>query len=190
MSTPFTDSFSSIASKDITPPLSGKRYRKKGIEEPYPEPSISPLRGAEAFLGNWIYFPWSGVLLHTVKEEEYNAIRTNRNKNLITDKEQKKLFSSTIGIVGLSVGNTIALSLAYSGIGNTMKLAEHDTLDTSNLNRIRVGVSHVNFPKIEITAQQIYEINPYATLTLYAHGLNKKTLPEYIKKRVWIRGYL
>ena len=142
----------------------------------------SNLKKKGAFPGNWIYFPWSGMLLHTVSEEEYNVIRTNRNRNLITNEEQKKLFSGTIGIVGLSVGNAIALSLAHSGIGNAMQLAEHDTLDTSNLNRIRAGIGQVGLPKIEITARQIYEINPYAKLTLYTRGINKKTLPKYIKK--------
>src|SRR3989338_9837381 len=28
--------------------------------------------------GNWVYFPWSGVLMHTVNEKNYYKLRTNR----------------------------------------------------------------------------------------------------------------
>lgn len=130
--------------------------------------------------GNWIYFPWSGNLIHVVAEEEYNTLRTNRNKNLITEKEQKELLEFTIGIVGLSVGNGIALGLAYSGIGNTMKLAEPDRLETSNLNRVRAGLHQVGISKIEVTASQVYEINPYAKLIAFPKGLNGSTLNKFV----------
>lgn len=132
--------------------------------------------------GNWIYFPWSGIFLHTVTKEEYYFLKTNRNKNIITDTEQKKLLDFTPGVVGLSVGNNIAMSLAHSGIGRKMKLAEGDVLETTNLNRVRVGIDEVGFSKIEIVARQIYEINPYADLDLYTNGLNDKNLEEFINK--------
>ena len=135
-----------------------------------------------SFRGNWIYFPWSELLLHMVQKEEYQALRTNRNRNLITAKEQQKLHSTTVGIVGLSVGNTIAMNLVYNGIGDTMKLAEHDSLETSNLNRVRARIDQVGTPKIDITAQQIYEVNPYATLHLYSKGLSKRTLTDFVNE--------
>lgn len=132
-------------------------------------------------IGNWVYFPWSGMLLHAVTEEEHLMLRTNRNRNLITIAEQKKLYSATVGIIGLSIGNTMALSLAHTGIGGALKLAEYDTLETTNLNRIRARLDQVGAPKLEVTTEQIYEINPYAHLELYPEGLNKENLDSYVK---------
>jgi len=130
--------------------------------------------------GMWIYFPWLRQLVHTVTKVEYDRMRTNRNQNLITRLEQKKLLQFTVGIAGLSIGNSIALGLACNGIGNAMKLAEHDVLEISNLNRIRAGIDKVGIAKINITAQQIYEVNPYAQLTLFNQGLSTNTLSEFV----------
>lgn len=132
------------------------------------------------FAGTWIYFPWSGHFIHMVNEDDYYALRTNRNKNLITKKEQKILKNTTVGIVGLSVGSGIATGLAYQGIADTMKLAEFDSLETSNLNRIRAGIHHIGLPKIEIAERQVYEINPFSSLVSFPDGLNEKNLDKFV----------
>lgn len=131
--------------------------------------------------GNWIYYPWSGNLIHTVTEHDYDLIRTNRNKYLITQEEQNKLLESSIGFAGLSIGAHFAVGMAYSGIGKTMKLAEFDTLESSNLNRIRAGIHQLGKRKINIVSQQIYEINPYSNLIGFDKGLNNDTLTDFIK---------
>lgn len=128
---------------------------------------------------NWVYFPWSGQLIHTVNEQDYYMLRTNRNRNLITIEEQKKLKDFTVGVVGLSVGGNIAVGLTYQGIGNSMKLADFDSLKTTNLNRVKVGIHQVGLPKTDLIAQQVYEINPYANLKLFRDGLKKATLKKY-----------
>ena len=133
--------------------------------------------------GNWIYFPWSGELIHCVNEAEYLQLRTNRNQNLITRKEQEILKNFCVGIAGLSVGSNIATGLSYLGIEN-LKLAEFDTLETTNLNRIRAGLQDIGSPKIEITAQQIYDLNPYANLTTYSEGLKKDNLSSFLKGKI------
>lgn len=130
--------------------------------------------------GDWVYFPWNGYLVHMVTEQEYNLIRTNRNRNLITIKEQERLMQFCVGIVGLSIGNSIAVGLAYNGIANKMKLAEYDVLETSNLNRIRASISDIGKTKTVTTAEQIYEINPYAKLQIFSQGLKKQNLQEFL----------
>ena len=132
--------------------------------------------------GNWVYYPWNGNLIHTVTEEEYWKLRTNRNRNLITENEQKALRKFTVGIAGLSIGNGIALSLTYSGLSQTMKLAEHDTLETTNLNRIRAGLGDIGERKIDITSRQIYEINPYARPDVYPDGLKRNSLVSFLSE--------
>jgi molybdopterin/thiamine biosynthesis adenylyltransferase len=133
-------------------------------------------------VGNWVFFPWDGYLIHTLNENEYFELRTNRNRDLINTDEQKKLMNFNVGVVGLSVGSNIATGLVYQGISNNMKLAEFDTLETTNLNRIRAGIKDLHEKKLDLTATQIYEINPYANLQLYENGLTKDNLESFLKK--------
>ena len=130
--------------------------------------------------GNWIYFPWSGMLAHAVGEKEYFALKTNRNRNIITREEQQRLQNFRVGIVGLSVGSNVATTLAYSGIARTIKLAEFDTLETTNLNRIRARIDQIGMRKIDIVSQQLYEIDPYIHLAHLADGLTKDTLSSFV----------
>lgn len=130
--------------------------------------------------GSWAYFPWSGRLVHMVGESDLFALRTNRNRDLITQEEQKILYDFVPAVVGLSVGSNIALSLLYAGIGNRAKLAEFDHLETTNLNRIQAGVADVGLGKIELTSRRIYEANPYARLSLFPDGLGRESLHEFI----------
>ncbi len=132
--------------------------------------------------GSWIYYPWNGMLLHMVTEKEYNLLRTNRNRNLITREEQSKLHHSCVAIAGLSVGSGIASTLTYQGIG-TMKLAEFDSLETTNLNRMRATILDVGKKKIDIVCEQLYEINPYLTVTPYPDGLTKTNLLSFVHKK-------
>lgn len=131
--------------------------------------------------GNWIYFPWSGELVHSLNEEDYFALRTNRNKNLITKEEQEKLYGSCFGFVGLSIGSHFASGLAYSGIANSMKLAEFDEISTSNLNRLKAGLKDIGVPKIDFISHEIYGINPYADLTLFDQGLKNGSLTSFFE---------
>lgn len=129
--------------------------------------------------GSWVYFPWSNILIHTVDEVSYFRLRTNRNKNLITAAEQDKLYSAKVGITGLSVGNSIATSLAYSGIG-AFHLADFDDLETANLNRMRAGLQDIGKSKLDITTEQIYEIDPYANIETWPSGLKEKDLEGFL----------
>jgi tRNA threonylcarbamoyladenosine dehydratase len=133
--------------------------------------------------GNWIYFPWNGHFVHTVAEEDYYDLRTNRNRHIITDKEQKILYDSCVGFLGLSIGQHMALGLAYNGIAKHMKLAEFDTLSTSNLNRVHAGIKDIGKAKNELASELLYEINPYQEITNYTEGLTGKTLHDFFDNR-------
>jgi len=137
-------------------------------------------RLADGLQGDWIYYPWNGYLVHAVNRVDYLALRTNRNKNLITREEQEQLFNACIGIAGLSIGSHIVEGLVYNGIANAMKLADFDTLETSNLNRLRAGIKDVGEPKIVLAARRVYEIHPYADLSLYPSGLTEDVLRDFL----------
>ena len=137
-------------------------------------------RLGDGLQGDWIYYPWNGHLVHTVNRVDYLTLRTNRNKNLITPDEQEQLFNACIGIAGLSIGSHIAEGLAYNGIAHAMKLAEFDILETSNLNRLRAGIKDIGEPKIVLAARRIYELHPYADLSLYPSGLTEDILYDFL----------
>ncbi len=137
--------------------------------------------GKNALLkGNYIYFPWSGILLHSVNEKELNLLRTNRTNNLLTREEQITLGNFSSGIAGLSFGNGIALSLVYAGASKNIKIADTDIFETTNLNRVRVGLPSVNIAKTQVTAQEIYEINPYANVEIFEKGLTSENVSDFI----------
>ena len=87
--------------------------------------------------GVWVYYPWNQRLVHLLDEDEFAEVRTNRNRNKITREEQNKLKTKKIGIVGLSVGQSIALTIAMERTCGELRLADFDTAELSNLNRIK-----------------------------------------------------
>lgn len=139
--------------------------------------------GADAELrGNYVYYPWSGLLLHMVSEAELGILRTNRTNDLITPEEQIKLGEFSAGVAGLSFGNGIALSLVYSGAAKTVKIADKDIFETTNLNRVRVGLKDVGESKVLVTAREIYEINPYANVVAFDQGLTEDNVDSFINE--------
>lgn len=155
---------------------------KEGYQEKQAEFIAKKLSDRNGSGGDWVYFPWSGCLVHSVAEEELIALKTNRNRNLITADEQEKLYGSCVGLVGLSIGSSTAIGLIHQSIAKTLKLAEFDILETTNLNRVRSGIENIGLPKIDIAARQIYEINPYSDLHLYEKGLTEEVLLDFVHK--------
>lgn len=131
--------------------------------------------------GVWVHLPWRQTLLHILEDGMYQEVRTGRNRHLITPDEQKKFYNSTIGIAGLSVGNAVALSIVQSGGGKHMRLADPDTLELTNLNRIRGSISELTEPKVFMAARQIYELDPYAKLELFTEGITEENLGSFMQ---------
>lgn len=130
--------------------------------------------------GLWFYYPWSLRLVHLLGESEFVELRTNRNRYKITPEEQVKLASKRIGVVGLSVGQSIALTLALERSVGELRLADLDRLDLSNLNRIRTGVHNLNLPKVFITAREIAEIDPYLSVTCFPDGISEANCDVFL----------
>lgn len=129
--------------------------------------------------GVWVYLPWRKTLLHILHDEDFQRVRTARNRDLITAQEQQKYYHSNIGIAGLSVGNSCALAIVLTGGGKRIRLADPDTLELTNLNRIRGSIAELTQPKVFMTARQIYELDPYAELELYPEGLTEKNIERF-----------
>ena len=124
--------------------------------------------------GCWVYYPWRQSLVHLLAESDFIELRTNRNRNRITPEEQEALSKKTVGIVGLSVGSSYALVLAMERSCGALRLADFDTLELSNMNRIRTGVHSLGLPKGVIAAREIAEIDPFFQVELHLEGLKKE----------------
>lgn len=131
--------------------------------------------------GEWFYYPWLNKLVHFPPVTELRALRTSRNRNLITAEEQAKLYDSTILIIGMSVGSNVAEALVGGGIGGKLVLVDMDILEPSNLNRIRSPYHHVGLHKVEAISRKIWEIDPYIEIAAGHDGLNERNLPDLLK---------
>jgi len=129
--------------------------------------------------GAWVYYPWNQRLVHLLDEEEFIEVRTNRNRNKITKEEQDKLRAKKIGIVGLSVGQSIALTMVMERICGELRLADFDTAELSNLNRIRTGVHNLGLNKTIIAAREILEIDPFLNVKIFSDGLHEGNMDEF-----------
>lgn len=148
--------------------------------EEYPELIAAHLQGQDMDeYGVWVYYPWSKRLVHLLDEAEFVEIRTNRNRYKITREEQATLRSKAIGIVGLSVGQSIALTMAMERTCGELRLADFDTAELSNLNRIRTGVHHLGLAKTIIAAREIAEIDPFLRVKIFNDGLTAGNIDSF-----------
>jgi tRNA A37 threonylcarbamoyladenosine dehydratase len=129
--------------------------------------------------GVWAYFPWSERLVHILDEEEYIEVRTNRNIYKITREERDLLGRQKIGVVGLSVGQSISITMAMERSFGEIRLADFDTLELTNINRIRTGVHNLGIPKVTLVAREIKEIDPYLKVTCFYDGLTEDNMERY-----------
>ncbi|MGZ4036802.1 MAG: ThiF family adenylyltransferase, partial [Bacteroidia bacterium] len=130
--------------------------------------------------GVWVYYPWSKRLVHILDEKEFVEVRTNRNQYKITPAEKKLLATKKIGIIGLSVGQSIALTIAMERSCGELRIADFDILELSNLNRIRAGLHSMGMSKTVVVAREIAEIDPFFKVTCFHDGATEQNLDEFI----------
>lgn len=130
--------------------------------------------------GVWVYYPWSNRLVHLLDEEEFAFVRTSRNTYKITPEERQTLATKKVGVIGLSVGQSVALTLAMERGFGELRIADFDLLDLSNLNRIRTGVHNLDVPKTVITAREIAEIDPFLKVVVYDKGVSEDNIDHFL----------
>lgn len=128
----------------------------------------------------YVYYPWLNLSIRMPQEEVYFRLRTIRNRNLISESEQALFRAASVGIAGLSVGSTALSSLVQTGGPKRITIADPDTIDITNLNRIRATLAQVGQNKTTVTAQSAWELDPFLDLTLYESGIHKDTLEEFL----------
>jgi molybdopterin/thiamine biosynthesis adenylyltransferase len=129
--------------------------------------------------GNWVYYPWRRALVHILPKEEFVRVRTIRNAYKITFEEQALLATKTVGIIGLSVGQSAALAVAIERAAGEIRIADFDTLELSNLNRLRSGVYHLGLPKTHLVAREIAELDPYLPVKVFEEGIHEGNIEAF-----------
>lgn len=129
--------------------------------------------------GCWVFYPWSKRLVHLLDEAEFVRVRTDRNRNKITASEQATLGRKKVGVIGLSVGQSVSLAMASERSFGEIRLADFDTLDLSNLNRIRAGCHELGLNKAIITAREIAELDPFLKVTCFPEGLTTENMDAF-----------
>lgn len=132
--------------------------------------------------GNWVYYPWSRRLIRVLPEEDFIFTRTSPNVPKITRDEQAILHQKKVGVVGLSVGQSISLVLAMERICCELRIADFDELELANLNRIRSGVHNIGVNKAIAVAREIKEIDPYFKLQVYTEGLTMDNMEDFFHR--------
>lgn len=89
-------------------------------------------------------------------------LSTLRNRNLITREEQEKLRGTVVGFFGLSVGSHAAVTWSMESRAKLVKISDPDTIDPTNLNRLRTGWESVGKLKTEVVSKEIKSVNPDA----------------------------
>ena len=132
--------------------------------------------------GVWVYYPWSARMVHVLDREEFIAVRTSRNIYKITPAERDVLAGKRIGVIGLSVGQSVSVTLAMERICGEIRLADFDVLELTNLNRIRTGIHNLGVPKVISVAREISEIDPFIDVKCFPDGLTENNMQDFFTK--------
>jgi molybdopterin/thiamine biosynthesis adenylyltransferase len=119
----------------------------------------------------WVYYPWRRAVVKVLGPRSFRRLRLDRNRNLITAEEQDRLGELRVGVVGLSSGHVIAHTLALQGLCGTLRLADFDELELTNLNRVPASVFDLGVNKAIAAARRIAELDPYLTVDAVPAGL-------------------
>jgi tRNA A37 threonylcarbamoyladenosine dehydratase len=163
--------------------LKSKNPSKKFSNEEYEQKTkkhfeaTTPLR-----YGVWVYYPWTNRLVHILDEKEFIDVRTSRNHYKITPEERDILAKKKVGVIGLSVGQSVSVTLAMERICGELRLADFDLLELTNLNRIRTGVHNLGLAKVYSVAREIAEIDPFITVKCFPDGLTEDNMDKFFNE--------
>ncbi|KAF0979664.1 hypothetical protein FDP41_001332 [Naegleria fowleri] len=130
--------------------------------------------------GVWVYYPWKNTLIHLLDEKEFIRVRTIRNLYKITQEELELLKTKKIGVVGLSAGHAVTLTMAMERGCGELRLVDFDHLELTNMNRLRTRVHELGISKAIITKREIAEIDPFLKVTFFNESLSHENISTFI----------
>jgi molybdopterin/thiamine biosynthesis adenylyltransferase len=128
----------------------------------------------------WVYYPWRASLVRVLGPRGYRRLRLDRNRHKITAAEQDYYAGLTIGVAGASVGHLVALGLALEGLFGALRIADFDTVEMTNLNRLPGSVLDYGLGKTAVIARRIAELDPYLAVRPFADGVTPAGAAEFV----------
>jgi molybdopterin/thiamine biosynthesis adenylyltransferase len=150
--------------------------QREQLGEIIPTPSATLLEEGS----RWVYYPWRRAVVRLLAPRSFSTLRLDRNRNKLTRAEQARQRSLRIGVVGLSAGHSIAHVIAMEGLAGEIRLADFDTLELSNLNRIPASVLDLGINKAVVAARRIAEIDPYLRVVVEPEGIRPENLGAFL----------
>jgi hypothetical protein len=130
---------------------------------------------------SWAYYPWRRSIVHIIGPMGFRRLRLDRNRNLISAEEDRRLAQLRVGIIGLSVGHAIAYALAAEGLCGELRLTDFDELELPNLNRVPGSVFDLGLNKAVVAARRIAELDPYLRVRIHPAGANSDNIDEFLR---------
>ncbi len=157
------------------------RYPKKKLKGAALREAVDQffIENEASSFGEWVFYPWSKRLIHILSKEDFIFTRLSPNNPKITREEQSRLMDKKVGVVGLSVGQSISLVLAMERICGELRIADFDILELANLNRIRAGLHNMGLNKSVMVAREIMEIDPYFTIRIFTDGMTHENMDAF-----------
>lgn len=153
---------------------------QKLTEEQYVQKIAERLGEKPEEYGVWVFYPWKNTLVHVLDESEFVKVRTVRNAYKISPDEQTILSKKKIGVVGLSVGQSAVMALVQERLCGEIRIADFDTLELSNLNRIRTSALNMGLKKTTIVRREIAELDPFIKVVVFDDGITKENARQFL----------
>ncbi len=154
-------------------------YRKFSTDELIEKTNLHIGATTLSDYGVWVYYPWSKKLVHLLDKDEFIEVRTSRNQYKISRAERDLLEQKKIGVIGLSVGQSVSVTLAMERGCGELRLADFDVLELTNLNRIRTGLFNLGLPKVYSVAREISEIDPFIKVICFPEGITEDNMDVF-----------
>jgi molybdopterin/thiamine biosynthesis adenylyltransferase/nitroreductase len=151
--------------------LPGLLEELRALREPAP-PAVDP--------GCWVFYPWSGRLVRTLRPDLWQHLRSDRNRYKLTAAEQQRLRGATIAVAGLSVGAAVVQVLALEGTGGVLRLADADVLAGSNCNRLRAALWDLGQPKVVLAARMVWELDPFRSIEVMKQPVGPANVARFL----------
>jgi molybdopterin/thiamine biosynthesis adenylyltransferase/nitroreductase len=127
-----------------------------------------------------VYLPWRRSVVHMLGPRAFATLRLDRNRHRITQEEQERLARQRVGVVGLSAGHAAAVTIALEGLCGELRVADHDAVEVSNLNRLPASIVDVGDNKAIVAARRVAELDPYLPVQVLTGGVDPENVDEFI----------
>ncbi|HVC15004.1 MAG TPA: Rv1355c family protein [Acidimicrobiales bacterium] len=127
-----------------------------------------------------VYLPWRRTVVHMLGPRAFATLRLDRNRHRITAGEQVRLARQRVGVVGLSAGHAVAVTIALEGLCGELRVADLDEVEVSNLNRLPASILDVGTNKAVVAARRIAELDPYLPVQTLTDGIGADNVDEFI----------